>query len=62
MSLLIEYILYYLLVGTGVGFFIDIVIRWIGDEVKWGERIIMITLWPIMGITFIWNFIKGLFE
>ena len=55
-------ILLYLLVGTLVGFCLEAVIRWTGNELNGGERIVVITLWPLMGVMFIINFIKGFFE
>jgi len=62
MSLLTYYTLIYFLIGTIIGFFLEFVMVATGENVEWGERITMITLWPIMGIAFIWNFIKGFFE
>jgi len=62
MSLLTYYTLIYFLIGTTIGFFLEFIMVTTGENIKWGERIIMITLWPIMAITFTWNFIKGLFE
>tara|TARA_R110001592_G_scaffold114335_1_gene314085 strand:+ start:1125 stop:1310 length:186 start_codon:yes stop_codon:yes gene_type:complete len=61
MSLLTYYTLIYFLIGTIIGFFLEFAMVTTGENIKWGERIIMVTLWPIMGVTFIWNFIKGLF-
>ena len=58
MSLLTYYTLIYFLIGTIIGFFLEFVMVATGENVKWGERIVMITLWPIMGVTFIWNLIK----
>ena len=62
MSLLTYYTLIYFLIGTVIGFFLEFAMVTTGENIKWGERITMITLWPIMGIAFIWNFIKGFFE
>ena len=55
-------ILLYLLIGVGVSFLLEYVVRWTGDEVKMGERVVMITLWPIMAVYFVYNFIKGFFS
>ena len=52
----------YFIVGLVVGFLLEFVMSvTTGDRVNWGERIVIITLWPIMGILFIVNFIRGFF-
>jgi len=56
------YILIYLLIGTGVGFILESIIRWSGEDVRKGERISLIVFWPFMVVTFMYNFIKGFFE
>jgi hypothetical protein len=53
-------ITYYLLIGLVVSFGIEHVIRWTNQDVNFWERALMITLWPIMTIIFIYNFLKGL--
>jgi len=53
--------LYYLLAGTAVAFVLEIVVRAAGFEVSLGERAALITLWPLMLVIFLFNFIKGLF-
>ena len=53
--------LYYLLAGTAVAFVLEIVVRAAGFEVSLGERSALITLWPLMLMVFLFNFIKGLF-
>ena len=50
----------YLLAGVIIGFLIEHVIRWAGDNVDFGERIQMIMLWPIVLVVFVYHFIKGL--
>ena len=52
----------YFIVGLVVGFLLELAMSvTTGDRVNWGERIVIITLWPIMGILFIINFIRGFF-
>ena len=53
--------LYYLLAGTAVAFGLEVVVRAAGFEVSLGERAALITLWPLMLVIFLFNFIKGLF-
>jgi len=53
-------ITYYLIIGLVISFGIEHVIRWTGQDVTFLERIWMITLWPVMTIVFIYNFVKGL--
>ena len=50
----------YLLIGVIIGFALEHVIRWVGEDVSHIERFMMIVLWPIMTLVFIFNFIKGL--
>jgi len=52
----------YLLVGVVIGFLLEHTIRWTGSSVSFGERLWMITLWPIMIVVFVVYFIKGLNE
>ena len=49
----------YLLVGTILGFLIEHIIRWTGENVDHQERIWLIILWPIMLLVFIFNLLKG---
>jgi hypothetical protein len=56
------YILVYLLIGTGVGFILESIIRWSNQDVSNGERTSFIVFWPLMIVTFMYNFIKGFFE
>jgi hypothetical protein len=58
---MLHLILYYLLAGTAVAFALEIVVRAAGFEVSLGERAALITLWPLMLLVFLFNFIKGLF-
>ena len=53
----------YFIVGLVVGFLLELAMSvTTGDRVNWGERIIIITLWPIMGTLFIVNLIRGFFQ
>tara|TARA_B100001564_G_C20104997_1_gene430943 strand:+ start:193 stop:369 length:177 start_codon:yes stop_codon:yes gene_type:complete len=56
-----QLILYYLLVGTAVAFFLELVVRAVDFQVSVGERAVLIILWPIMLLVFLFNFIRGLF-
>jgi len=58
----LELIWYYLLVGTLIGFILENSIRWVGDKINWIERFWLITLWPLMILSFIYYFIVGLFN
>ena len=49
----------YLLVGTIVSFLLEHIIRSAQMDVTFGERLWMITLWPVTVVVFIYNFIKG---
>ena len=49
----------YLLIGTIVGFLLEITIRNTGNEVTGRERLSLICGWPVMGMVFIYHFIKG---
>jgi hypothetical protein len=52
----------YLLIGVITALCLELFIRAIGEEVGHFERIQLITLWPVMVLLFIFNFIKGMFE
>ena len=53
----------YFIIGAIVGFLLELSMAvTTGDKVSWGERIVIITLWPIMSLLFIINFIKGFFQ
>jgi len=52
---------YYLIIGLIVAFILEHIIRWTGNDVTFWERIWMISLWPIMTIVFVYNFVKGFF-
>ena len=52
----------YLLIGVAVGFTLELVIRWSGQDVTHLERVQMIVGWPIMASIFIYNFFKGMFN
>ena len=56
-----QLILYYLLAGTAVAFGLEVVVRAASFEVSLGERVALITLWPLMLVIFLFNFIRGLF-
>lgn len=53
--------LIYLLIGTAIGFLLESTVRWTGQTVSGGERLALITLWPIMLVWFLYNFFKGFF-
>jgi len=50
-----------MLAGTAVAFLLETTVRNIGETVSWGERLALITLWPIMLVWFLFNFLKGFF-
>jgi len=58
---MIQSVALYLLVGTIIGFVFELLIRWTDGNVNLGERIAIITLWPLMILVFLFNFIKGFF-
>ena len=58
---MIQLVALYLLAGTIVGFTLELLIRWTNGNVNLGERIAIITLWPLMILVFLFNFIKGFF-
>ena len=49
----------YLLIGTIVGLLLEITIRATGNKVTGRERLSLICGWPVMGVVFIYHFIKG---
>ena len=57
---MINIILYYLLVGTVVGFFLERAVVATGNHLSLLERASVITLWPIMLVVFIVYFFKGM--
>jgi hypothetical protein len=60
---MISYILYYLIVGTLVGFSLESLIRFFAnDEVNMFERIFMILFWPLICIIFVYYFVKTFFN
>lgn len=58
---MIQLVALYLLVGTIIGFVLEALIRWTDGNVNLGERIAIITLWPLMIVVFLFNLIKGFF-
>jgi len=62
LSLFQYYALIYLLAGTFIGFCLESAVRWTNQEVSMSERFQLILLWPIMGLIFIINFIRGFFQ
>lgn len=58
MSSLNYHTLIYFLIGTIIAFFIELAMVSTGEKVGWRERAIMVILWPLVGIIFVWNFIK----
>ena len=59
---MIQLAIYYLLVGTIVGFCLEGITRATGQNLNGAERFWLIVLWPIMLVTFTFNFIVGLFK
>jgi hypothetical protein len=57
---MINTILYYLLVGTIVGFFLEKAVVATGNHLSLLERASVIILWPIMLAIFIFYFFKGM--
>jgi len=55
-------IIIYLLVGVAISFAIEWLARFSDDNLSTRERIIFITLWPIMGGIFLYHFIKELLQ
>ena len=55
-------VLLYLLAGTLVGFLLEAAVRLTGGELSGGERVAVITLWPLMALLFVINFIRGFFQ
>ena len=60
MTPLIFNTLLYLLIGTIVGFFIELSIRMNRDSISGGGRIALIALWPIMLVFYIYHVVRGL--
>ena len=59
---MITYISYYFIIGTLVGFSIEFLIRFVGNEVSMPERIFIILFWPLICIIFVYYFIKTFFN
>ena len=59
---MIQLAIYYLLVGTIVGFCLEGITRATGQNLNGAERFWLIVLWPIMLVTFIFNVIVGFFK
>jgi len=59
---MIQLIALYLLAGTIVGFFLESVVRAVGESFNGWERASVIITWPIMLVVFIFNFIIGFFK
>tara|TARA_R100001509_G_scaffold40520_1_gene21704 strand:- start:101 stop:280 length:180 start_codon:yes stop_codon:yes gene_type:complete len=57
--MLTYYTLIYFLAGTVTGFFMELAVVSTGNNLSWGERVSMITFWPIMVLTFVINFFRG---
>lgn len=60
LKVMVLLITYYLLAGTIIGFGIEHVIKWSGQDLTGLERAQMIALWPITSLVFAFYFIKGL--
>lgn len=55
-------VIFYLLVGAILAFAVELLVRFADDSFTMRERIIFITLWPIMGGIFLYHFIKELLQ
>lgn len=55
-------IIYYLLIGTVIGFLLESAVKATGNHFNLVEQASVIILWPIMFITFVYNFFKGMFK
>ena len=59
---IIQQIIIYLLVGVVSSFGVELLARLTNDNFTMQERIMFITLWPIMGGIFLYHFIKELLQ
>ncbi len=55
-------VIFYLLVGAILAFAVELLVRLTDDSFTMRERIMFITLWPIMGGIFLYHFIKELLQ
>jgi len=55
-------VIIYLLIGVILSFGIELLVRLTNDSFTMKERIMFITLWPIMGGIFLYHFIKELLQ
>jgi len=55
-------VIFYLLVGAIIAFAVELLVRLTNDSFTMKERIMFITLWPIMGGIFLYHFIKELLQ
>jgi len=55
-------VIFYLLIGVILSFGIELLVRLTNDSFTMQERIMFITLWPIMGGIFLYHFIKELLQ
>jgi len=55
-------VIFYLLVGAVLAFAVELLVRLTDDSFTMRERIMFITLWPIMGGIFLYHFIKELLQ
>ena len=57
-----NYIIYYLLCGVFIGFWLEKMAVADGSNVSGKERVALISLWPVMVCIFIYYFIKGFYD
>ena len=55
-------VIFYLLIGVVLSFGVELLVRLTNDNFTMKERIMFITLWPIMGGIFLYHFIKELLQ
>jgi len=55
-------VIFYLLIGVVLSFGVELLARLTNDNFTMQERIMFITLWPIMGGIFLYHFIKELLQ
>ena len=55
---MINYLIYYLFIGTIVGLFIDVIVKFSNNKFTNSQRLINLILWPFILIMFIYYLIK----
>jgi len=52
----------YLLVGVIIGFLLELAIRKFDFKINNSERLLLISLWPLMAWVFAYNYLKAFFK